>query len=88
MSQVVTEIYDAFRAAGVDDAMAKAAAGALAGREELASKADIAAVKAELSADIAAVKAEVADLKADLKLLKFAYGPAILGLLIKLTFFP
>ena len=57
--------------------MAKAAAGALAGREELASK-----------ADIAAVKTEIADLKADLKLLKFAYGPAILGLLIKLTFFP
>ena len=84
MSQIITEIYDAFRAAGVDDAMAKAAAGALAGREELASKADIAAVQA----DIAAVKTEIADLKADLKLLKFAYGPAILGLLITLTFFP
>ena len=77
MSQIITEIYEAFRAAGVDDAMAKAAAGALAGREELASK-----------ADIAEVKAEIAELRADLKLLKFAYGPAILGLLIKLTFFP
>ena len=62
---------------GLQHAMAKAAAGALAGREELASK-----------ADIAAVKTEITDLKADLKLLKFAYGPAILGLLIKLTFFP
>ena len=28
------------------------------------------------------------DLKADLKVLKFGYGPAILGLLIKLAFFP
>ena len=77
MSQIIAEIYDAFRAAGVDDAMAKAAAGALAGCEDLASK-----------ADIAEVKAEIAELRADLKLLKFAYGPAILGLLIKLTFFP
>lgn len=77
MSQIVTEIYDAFRAAGVDDAMAKAAAGALAGREDLASKADISTLRAEIS-----------DLKADLKLLKFAYGPVILALLIKLTFFP
>ena len=58
--------------------------GPLPGARELASRADIAAINTEL----AAVKAEIADLKADLKLLKFAYGPAILGLLIKLTFFP
>ncbi len=88
MSQIITEIYDAFRAAGVDDAMARAAAGALAGREELASRADIAALKAEIGDEIGDLKTEIADLKADLKLLKFAYGPAILGLLIKLTFFP
>ena len=81
MSQIVTAIYDAFRAAGVDDAMAKAAAGALAGREDLASKADLSAVES-------AIRSELADLKADLKLLKFAYGPVILALLIKLAFFP
>ena len=34
------------------------------------------------------LKAAIADLKADMKLLKFGYGPAILGLLIKLVFFP
>lgn len=34
------------------------------------------------------LKAAIADLKADMKLLKFGYGPAILGLLIMLVFFP
>ena len=33
-------------------------------------------------------RAAIADLKADMKLLKFGYGPAILGLLIKLVLFP
>ena len=47
MSQIVTEVYDAFRAANIGEELARAAAGA-----------------------------------------KFGYGPAILGLLIKLVFFP
>ena len=29
-----------------------------------------------------------ADLKSDMKLLKFGYGPVVLGLLVKLVFFP
>ncbi len=72
MSQTVTEVYDAFRAANVQEDLAKAAAAAIAGREDLATK----------------LKAAIADLTADPKLLKFGYGPAILGLLIKLVFFP
>ena len=118
MSQIVTEVYDAFRAANVDDDLARAAAGAIADREGLVTKLDleraVGQVKADLTAQIGRVeadfkaeivrvetgfkaeigrvetylKAEIASLKADLKLLKIAYGPAILGLLIKLVFFP
>ena len=74
MSQIVTEIDDAFRAAGVDDATAKAAAGAIAGRDDLVTRLDL--------------ERAVSRIEGDLKLLKFGYGPLILGLLIKLAFFP
>ena len=74
MSQIVTEIYDAFRAAGVDDATATAAPGAIAGRDDLVTKLDL--------------ERAVSRLEGDLKLLKFGYGPLIPGLLIKLAFFP
>lgn len=81
MSQIVTEIYEAFRAANVGDDLAKAAAGAIVGREDLVTKLD-------LERAMSRVQSQIADLKADLKLLKFAYGPLILGLLIKIAFFP
>ena len=107
MSQSVTEVYDAFRAANVGENLARAAAGAIAGREDLVTKldleraigrveadlkAEIGRVEADLKAEIGRVeadlKAEIADVKSDLKLLKFAYGPVVLGLLVKLVFFP
>ncbi len=80
MSHLVTEVYEAFRLAGVDDAAARAAAAIPLGND-LATTADVNRIETEL------VRVE-ADLKADLKVLKFGYGPAILGLLIKLAFFP
>ena len=114
MSQIVTEVYDAFRAANIGEDLARAAAGAIAGREgtvtaldvERASgalrtqigrieadlKAEIGRVEADLKAQIGRVetdlKTAIGRLEADMKLLKFGYGPAILGLLIKLVFFP
>ena len=92
MSQIVTEVYDAFRAANVQEDLAKAAAGAIAGREDLVTKFDLERDVNRMQTEIGRVdndlKAAIADLKADMKLLKFGYGPAILGLLIKLVFFP
>ncbi len=92
MSQLVTEVYDAFRAANVQDDLAKAAAGAIASREDLVTKLDLERDVNRMQTEIGRVdnglKAAIADLKADMKLLKFGYGPAILGLLIKLVFFP
>ena len=81
MSHLVAEVYEAFRLAGVDDAAAKAAAAAIPLGNDLATVADVNRIEPELA------RVE-ADLKADLKVLKFGYGPAILGLLIKLAFFP
>ena len=53
--------------------LAKAAAGAIVGREDLVTKLD-------LERAMTRVQTQIADVKADLKLLKFAYGPLILGL--------
>ena len=92
MSQIVSEVYDAFRAANVQESLAKAAAGAIAGREDLVTKLDlerdINRMQTEMGRVEADLKAAISDLKADMKVLKLGYGPAILGLLIKLVFFP
>ena len=34
------------------------------------------------------LKAEIAEVKADIKVLKFVYGPIVMALLLKLVFFP
>lgn len=41
MSLMVVEVYDAFRAANVDENLARAAAKAVVGREDLATKRDL-----------------------------------------------
>lgn len=94
MSQIVTEVYDAFRAANVSENLARAEA--IAGREDLVTRLDLERATGRVEADLKAgigqvrseLKAEIADVKSDLKLLKFAYGPVVLGLLVKLVFFP
>ena len=81
MSLFVAEVQDAFRTAGVDDARARAAAAGIPFGGDLVTKADLAEVKAELNA-------EMAEVKADIKVLKFVYGPIVMALLLKLVFFP
>ncbi|MDE0166231.1 MAG: hypothetical protein OXH92_15405 [Bryobacterales bacterium] len=49
--------------------------------EDLATKQDLTDLWAEL-------KQEIADVKSDLKIMKFVYGPAVLLMLAKLVFFP
>ena len=66
-------------------------------------RAEVANLDTRLSTQISEVRTEVAnldtrlstqmsrieaDLKSDMKLLKFGYGPVVLGLLVKLVFFP
>ena len=102
MSIMVTEVYEALVSAGADEDKAKAAASAIPVGEKIATKQDIGDVKQEIADVKAELKQEIADLKAELKqdiaaikqdiaVLKFAvftFGPVIIGLLIKLVFFP
>ena len=54
-----------------------------AGQAEV--RTEIANLDTRLSAQMSRIEA---DLKSDMKLLKFGYGPVVLGLLVKLVFFP
>ena len=61
---------------------------------ETSTKADIVAVRSDIDkletstkADIAAVKADIADLKADFKIVKYVFAPAVIILLLKIAFF-
>ncbi len=62
MTTIVVEIYEALKKAGVEEDLARSAARAVIGAEEkekLATKADLAELKAELKVDIAAVRTEI-----------------------------
>jgi len=74
--------------AGMDSRQAEAVVGAISRADaELATKADLAAVKADLAAVKAELMQEIAVLKADLKIIKYFVGPAIILLLLKIAFF-
>ena len=73
MRLIVTELYDALIDAGASEEKARAAAAAMPVIERLATRDDVADVKRELAV---------------VKLGTFTMGPAILALLVKLTFFP
>ena len=56
MGAIVKEVYDAFRSAGVSDALATAAAQAIPVGEELATKSDLRELRAETSRDLKALE--------------------------------
>ena len=82
MTSVLVELYDALISAGVCETKAKEAAAAVPHGTELCTKQDLAEVRAEL----AGAKAE---LRAELKVLKFAVFsmyPFILAMVVQLFF--
>lgn len=80
MSVIVTELYDALISAGAPEAQARAAAAAIPLPDNLATRDDI----VELKSDLAAVRAEIALLK----VVTFTFFPLVIGLLVKIAFFP
>ena len=96
---MTTAIFDTLKAsrdlkaAGVDARQAEAIVTTMAEAfdDAVATKANLAEVKADLKADIAAFKAdlmqELAGLKADFKIFKFVFAPAVIILLLKIAFF-
>ena len=89
---MVAEVYEALIEAGTSEQKAKAAAGAIPIARELATKEDLRELRDELGERIGKVERELGErfgkLERDLAVLKFAYGPVILALLVKIAFFP
>ena len=73
MSVIVSEVYDALISAGAPEAQARAAAAAIPIQDNLATKQDLAELKAETAV---------------LKFAIFTFFPITIGLLLKLAFFP
>ena len=87
VSLIVSEVYDALIEAGTSEEKARAAAGAIPVVERLATRDDMVVLRD----DIAALRNEMVVLRHDLaslKLVVFSSVPALLGLLVKLVFFP
>ena len=77
MSVIVSEVYDALISAGAPEVQARAAAAAIPIQDHLATKQDLAELKADLKAEIAVLKFAI-----------FAFFPITVGLLLKIAFFP
>ena len=97
-SCIVSEVYEALREAGASEQSAKAAAGAIPVGQYLASKEDLQKAFGEAKTGIAAMRGEVkteiaefrGEIKRELAVPKWtyvAYGPIIMGLLIKIASF-
>ena len=78
---MVAEVYEALIEAGTSEQKAKAAAGAIPVAGELATKEDLRELRDEMGE-------RFGKLERDLAVLKFAYGPVILALPVKIAFFP
>ena len=91
MALIVSEVYDALIEAGATPDKARAAAGAVPSAENMATKNDIAHMATRDDIADMAAKDDIARLEKKIAVLNFAvlsFGPAIMALLVKLTFFP
>ena len=77
MSVIVSEVYDALISAGAPEEQARAAAAAIPIQDNLATRQDLLELKAELKAEIAVLKFAI-----------FTSFPIVIGLLVKIAFFP
>ena len=88
-------LYRVLVGVGADKEEAQAAADSIPDKENLTTKEDVqksfGEVKTEISGLRGEVKAEISSLRgefrADMAVLKYAYGPVIVALLIKIAFF-
>ncbi len=102
MNLLVSEVYEALLEAGTSEAKAKAAASAIPVAKDLTTREDlrdlrdelvdrIGQVERELGGRIGQVEREmigrIGRIERGMAVLKFAYGPAILALLVKIAFF-
>ena len=103
MSIMVAEVYRALVEAGAPETSARAAAAAIPVAGDMVVKEDLWALKEELLTRIAQVEHGLGErieqqgremgermgrLERDMAVLKFAYGPIIIVLLLKIAFLP
>ena len=96
---MTTAVFDTLKAsrnlkaAGVAEAQADAIVTTMAEAfdDTVATKADVVAIRADIdkleASTKAELKAEIAAVKADLRIIKYFFGPAIILLLLKIAFF-
>ena len=95
-SHVHIGLYDALREAGASEESARIAAGDFTAGPHLASKEDLLQAIGEVKVEIANFRSAMetrlndkfAPLDRGMAVLKYGYGPIIVGLLVKLVFFP
>ncbi len=94
MNLIVSEVYDAFIDAGASEEKAKAAAGAIPLAERLATKEDLDELKkaiddrfSKIDDRFSKIDDRFSKIERDMAVLKFGYGPLIIGLLVKVAFF-
>ena len=89
---MVAEVYRALVEAGAPETSARAAAAAIPVAGDMVAKEDLWALKEELLTRIAQVEhglgERIGGLERSLAVLKFAYGPIIIVLLLKIAFLP
>lgn len=71
MSTILVELYDALKEAGTSEEKARAAAGAISGKTDLATKADLSELRTGLRAEMAELRtelrAEMTELRSELR---------------------
>ena len=87
MNLIVSEVYDALIDAGASEEKAKAAAGAIPLAERLATKEDLDELKKAIDDRFSKIDDRFSKIERDMAVLKFGYGPLIIGLLVKVAFF-
>ena len=90
-SHVHIGLYDALREAGASDETARAGAVDIPVGQNLATKEDLLQAIAGVNDRIAGCNDRIAKLTTDVASLRvsvFTFGPIIIGLLVKLVFFP
>ena len=87
-SHVHIGLYDALREAGASEEKARAALATLPFPQHLATKEDLLKAIGEVKVEMANLRGDVMRELGIIKWAYVAYGPIIIGLLIKLVFFP
>ena len=85
MAHVNVEMYDAFRAAGVSDAQAKAAAAAVPATRDIATGRDLSELSASLAERFAGVEKQIAALRSEMYRALWLQAGAIVTVVVALV---